>query len=358
MASWYRGTLRFGLRREEESSAGSARAGRRKSKAGQEPPATPCPKPLLTSFLSFRCILFFILPIMSTDKTVGILGGGQLGRMLAHPAALLSIPLLILDSGANTPAKQVILPPAGHSSHVDGPFTSREHILELASKVDVLTVEIEHVDADVLDEVERAGKVEVHPSPQTIKVIQDKYEQKRYLVEREVAVADFLPVERSATDPSVVERSIQQAARELGLPLMLKARTLAYDGRGNFVLKETDAAAIGRALDFLGDRPLYAERWAPFDREIAVMVVRTPTGEVASYDPVETVHEDSILRLVLCPLRAGGKDVNIRAKQLAEKAVSCLHGAGIFGVEMFLMPDSACNLPASPLAYMPDLTPS
>lgn len=278
-----------------------------------------------------------------SNPTVGILGGGQLGRMLAHPASLLSIPLLILDSGSQTPAKQVTLPPPPHTAHIDGPFNSRSHILELASKVDVLTVEIEHVDADVLEEIEREGKVEVHPSPKTIKVIQDKYEQKKYLVEREVAVAEFVPVER-ATD---VEGSIKQAAEELGLPLMLKARTLAYDGRGNYVLKDTSSAAISQALEFLGDRPLYAEKWAPFTKEIAVMVVRTPTGEVASYDPVETVHEDSILRLVLCPLRAGGKDVNVRAKELAEKAVACLHGAGIFGVEMFLMPDStSCFLPS------------
>ena len=255
--------------------------------------------------------------------------------MLAHPAALLHIPLLILDSGDATPAKQVILPPAGHDGHLDGPFTSRPHILSLATKVDVLTVEIEHVDATVLQEIEDGGKVEVHPAPKTIKIIQDKYEQKRFLVDNKVQVADFVGVERD-TD---VEQSIKDAATELGLPLMLKARTLAYDGRGNFVLKSVDKQDIDNALAYLGDRPLYAEKWAPFSKEIAVMVVRTPSGEVQSYDPVETVHEDSVLRLVLAPLRAG-RGVNERAKELAERAVGSLSGAGIFGVELFLMPDS------------------
>ncbi|KAL7413431.1 hypothetical protein BDY24DRAFT_390164 [Mrakia frigida] len=274
---------------------------------------------------------------MSNQKTVGILGGGQLGRMLAHPASLLSIPLLVLDSGAATPAKQVILPPSGHTSHIDGPYNSRPHIISLASKVDVLTVEIEHVDATVLQEIENEGKVEVHPSPKTIKIIQDKFEQKKFLVENGVDVAEFVGVEREGGE-GVVEASIIEAAEQLGLPLMLKARTLAYDGRGNFVLKSIEKKNIEEALEYLGDRPLYAEKWAPFSKEIAVMVVRTPSGEVRSYDPVETVHEESVLRLVLCPLRAG-RGVNEMAKELAERAVGSLWGAGVFGVELFLMPD-------------------
>lgn len=277
--------------------------------------------------------------------------------MLAHPAALLGVPLLILDSGDATPAKQVITPPAPHATHIDGPFNSRPHILDLASKVDILTVEIEHVDASVLDEISKEGKVEVHPSPRTIRIIQDKYEQKRHLESHGVAVAEFVPVERHATDAddvSVVTASIEEAAKELGLPLMLKARTLAYDGRGNHLLKSTSKADVDAALATLGDRPLYAEKLKPFVKEIAVMVVRTPKGEVAAYDPVETVHEESILRLVLCPLRAG-LGVNERAMALAEKAVACLDGAGIFGVEMFLMPDGQPILPSFFL-LAPELT--
>jgi len=135
---------------------------------------------------------------MAPRKTVGILGelgfkarascmaaahvtgGGQLGRMLAHPAALLGIPLLILDSGSYTPAKQVLLAPQ-NTSHPDGAFTSESHIRELARQCDVLTVEIEHVNADVLEQVEKEGLCEVQPSPGTIRLIQDKYLQKEYL---------------------------------------------------------------------------------------------------------------------------------------------------------------------------------
>lgn len=259
--------------------------------------------------------------------------------MLTHPAALLNIPLLILDKGEYTPAKQTLLAPTS-LAHPDGPFTSEPHIRELAAACDVLTVEIEHVNADVLEAVEKEGLCEVQPSPATIRLIQDKYLQKKYLAERGIPVAPFAVVEQST------EANVKAVAGELGLPVMLKARTLAYDGRGNSPLKSTDSAAINKSLEFLGDRPLYAEGWVPFVKEVAVMVVRNKAGEVRSYDAVETIHRDSILRVCLAPLRSGtapgaevDTGVNDKARQLAEKAVATLDGAGIFGVEMFLLED-------------------
>jgi phosphoribosylaminoimidazole carboxylase len=252
--------------------------------------------------------------------------------MLTHPAALLSIPLLILDSGPSTPAKQTLL-----GEHVDGPFTSESHIRDLARRCDVLTVEIEHVNADVLEAVEKEGLCEVQPSPGTIRLIQDKFLQKEYLAQRGIPVAPFAKL---PSDPET--KDVEELAGKLGLPMMLKARTLAYDGRGNAPLKSTSAGNINAALKHLGDRPLYAEGWAAFVKEVAVMVVRNKEGEVRSYDAVETVHRESILRVCLAPLRANGKGmegVNARARELAEKAVATLEGAGIFGVEMFLLED-------------------
>jgi phosphoribosylaminoimidazole carboxylase len=258
--------------------------------------------------------------------------------MLAHPAALLGIPLLILDSGDYTPAKQVSAPPSTHTAHPDGPFTSASHIRQLAKDCDILTVEIEHVDADVLEEVEKEGLCEVQPSPWTIRLIQDKYLQKKHLQERGLAVAPFEAVPSNPT-----AEDFDNLSKTLGLPLMLKSRTLAYDGKGNAPLESADASAVSTALARLGrDKPLYAEAWAPFVKEVAVMVVRNVAGDVRSYDAVETIHKDSILRVCFAPLRVSGKemmDVNKRAKELAEKAVETLQGAGIFGVEMFLMED-------------------
>jgi phosphoribosylaminoimidazole carboxylase len=264
--------------------------------------------------------------------------------MLTHPAALLGIPLLILDSGTYTPAKQTLLPPP-NTSHPDGPFTSESHIRELAKQCDILTVEIEHVNADVLEAVEKEGLCEVQPSPRTIRLIQDKYLQKQYLAERGIPVAPFGVLPCNPT-----EEDVKRQVESLGLPIMLKARTLAYDGRGNSPLSSTTSEDIQASLKHLGDRPLYAEGWAPFVKEVAVMVVRNKEGKVKSYDAVETVHRDSILRVCLAPLRARGKGmegINERARNLAEKAVGLLEGAGIFGVEMFLLENGTFPLPRS-----------
>ncbi|KAJ7815966.1 phosphoribosylaminoimidazole carboxylase [Mycena olivaceomarginata] len=262
-----------------------------------------------------------------SDKVVGILGGGQLGRMLAAAASLLNIKIVILDVGEHAPAKQVLAPTSSQYAHIDGSFTDQARIRELAAKVDVLTVEIEHVDADALAQ---ADGCEIHPSPGTIKLIQDKLAQKQHLQSRGCPVSDYIAVD------STVE-SIHAAAKKLGLPLMLKSRTLAYDGRGNFVLRDLDEAPA--ALAALGNRPLYAEKWVPFTHEIAVMVVRSTSGEVRAYPVVETVHKENVCHLVFAPLRTRDATLSRRAQVVAEDAIKTFEGAGVFGVEMFLMND-------------------
>jgi phosphoribosylaminoimidazole carboxylase len=245
--------------------------------------------------------------------------------MLAASASLLNVEVLFLDVGAQAPAKQVL----ASAEHIDGSFSDSSKIRELASKVDILTVEIEHVNVEVLESIEREGKVSVQPTPATIRTIQDKYIQKEHLISHNVRVAESVPVASNVG-------AIQDAGRTMGYPLMLKSRTLAYDGRGNFVVHSEDKAA--EALKALGDRPLYAERWAPFTKELAVMVVRGLDGEVKSYPVVETVHKNNICHLVFAPAREN-PGVTRAARKLAEDAVRTFTGAGVFGVEMFLMPD-------------------
>ncbi|KAJ7062798.1 phosphoribosylaminoimidazole carboxylase [Mycena amicta] len=242
-----------------------------------------------------------------SDKVVGILGGGQLGRMLAASASLLNIKVVILDIGEHGPAKQVVAPSSSHHAHLDGSFSDPAKIKELAQKVDILTVEIEHVDADAL---ELAGCV-THPSPRTIKLIQDKFAQKQHLKARGCPISEFVAVE------STIE-SIQAAANNLGLPLMLKSRTLAYDGRGNFVLRDISQAA--EALAALENRPF-------------------TSGEVKAYPVVETVHKENICHLVFAPLRSRDPTLSRRAQSGAMDAIKTFDGAGVFGVEMFLMQD-------------------
>jgi phosphoribosylaminoimidazole carboxylase len=253
--------------------------------------------------------------------------------MLAASASLLNQKVIILDTGEHGPAKQVVAPTEPHLVHLDGSFADPTKIRELAKKVDVLTVEIEHVDAAALEEIRLSAEgknLDIHPSPSTIQIIQDKFRQKQHLSSHNLPVSEFVEVE------STVD-SISHAAQKLGLPLMLKSRTLAYDGRGNFVVRELRQAE--EAIAALGDRPLYAEKWVPFLKEIAVMVVRTVDGEVQSYPVVETVHKDNVCHLVFAPLRSRDPSLSPRARSVAENAVKSFTGAGIFGVELFLMDD-------------------
>ncbi|KAI0829184.1 phosphoribosylaminoimidazole carboxylase [Trametes gibbosa] len=255
--------------------------------------------------------------------------------MLAASASLLNIDVVVLDVGDHTPAKQVVAPRTSERAHIDGSFTNPAKIRELAARVDVLTVEIEHVDVGVLEDIASKIPLGVHPSPFTIKTIQDKYIQKEHLRASGCPVSDFLPVE------STVD-AVRAAGERLGLPFMLKSRTLAYDGRGNFVVRELSQAQ--EAISTLGNRPLYAEKWVPFAREIAVMVVRTRSGEVLSYPAVETVHKENVCHLVFAPLRSHDPSIAGRARTVAENAVKTLQGAGVFGVEMFLMGDGSVYL--------------
>ncbi|KAI0302122.1 Phosphoribosylaminoimidazole carboxylase [Russula brevipes] len=241
-----------------------------------------------------------------------------------------NIPVVILDVGAHAPAKQIVAPTAPHLAHVDGSFSDPQHIRELAARVDVLTVEIEHINVDVLEDVQFKGEVEVHPSPSTIRIIQDKFRQKEHLRSHTLPIAPFLEIEPTA-------QGIKDAAASLGLPLMLKSKTLAYDGRGNFALR--DLSQVQDALNFLSDRPLYAEKWVPFTSEIAVMVVRTAAGQTFPYPAVETIHKNNICHLVFAPFRSRDHQIAIRAQDIAERAVKSLSGAGVFGVEMFLLED-------------------
>lgn len=251
--------------------------------------------------------------------------------MLAASASLLDVKVVILDVGETGPAKQVVSPSAPHLSHVDGSFTDPQKIRELADKVDVLTVEIEHVDVTTLQQVQessRGSALAIHPSPFTVYTIQDKFRQKEHLSSHGSPISEYTAVEST-------EDSVRGATEKLGLPLMLKSRTLAYDGRGNFVIR--NLFDINEAISALGNRPLYAEKWVPFTKEIAVMVVRTTDGDVASYPVVETIHKNNICHLVFAPLRSRDATLSHRARSVAEAAVKTFTGAGVFGVEMFLM---------------------
>ncbi|KAF2267423.1 phosphoribosylaminoimidazole carboxylase [Lojkania enalia] len=257
------------------------------------------------------------------DRKVGVLGGGQLGRMLNEAANRYNIRVNVLDTAAS-PAKQI----SAHDGHIEGSFKEAEAVRKLAQASDVLTVEIEHVDTDMLEEVSK--DVEVEPHWRTLRIIKDKFAQKKHLMDHGVAVAESRDV--AGAD----EEAFKDVGKDFGYPYMLKSKTEAYDGRGNFVVKSEDD--ITKARKTLGNRPLYAERWANFRMELAVMVVKTKDG-VLTFPTVETIHEDNICKLTYAPPRKVSKETAAKAQELAKKAIGAFEGKGVFGVEMFLLKD-------------------
>jgi phosphoribosylaminoimidazole carboxylase len=276
---------------------------------------------------------------------VGVLGGGQLGRMLVEAANRLNIEVAVLDS-ENAPAKQINR--IASDKHVTGSFAKASDVKELASRCDVLTYEIEHVDTKVLEELEGEKAFidgtewgRIQPSWRTVRVIQDKFLQKQHLAKFGIATAKSIAVGTSHP------QGLKDIADQLGYPLMLKSRTEAYDGRGNYPIKSVSDIEPG--LNALKDRPLYAEKWAHFKMELAVMVVKTAQEEsieswessTLAYPTVETIHEDSICKLVYVPPRDISKKVTQAAQDLARRAVSTFLGTGVFGVELFLLADDS-----------------
>lgn len=259
---------------------------------------------------------------------------------MVEAAHRLNLSTVLLDTPLDAPAKQLN---ALHT-HVQGSFTDAQAIHELATKCDIITAEIEHVDTYILEELEKpeyqatklgGKKVEIQPDWKTIRTIQDKYLQHQLLIDNGVSTADVLSI--SAPTDEV----LRNTGTVLGYPYMLKSRTLAYDGRGNFAVNSEQD--IPEALSQLGDRPLYAEKWVHFKMELAVMVVRGK-DTIMAYPVAETVHEQSILRVCYVPARGVSKDVQDRARKLAERAVSLFPGKGVFGVEMFLMDDGTLSV--------------
>ncbi|EQC38033.1 AIR carboxylase [Saprolegnia diclina VS20] len=269
---------------------------------------------------------------LPNTPTVGCLGGGQLGRMMGYAAHRLGVKLVCLDpAGDASPAGQV-------TSTVAGAFTDAAAIEALAAKVDVLTVEIEHVNAQTLRALQASHpKLQIHPSPDTIALIQDKYAQKVFCRDVDVPLGPFTVVD-SAAD------AVGAGAR-YGYPFMLKSRHWSYDGKGNAVVASEAAipSAIAALAPTMGAGKLYAEKWVPFTKELAVMVVRQG-GDVRAYPVVETTQANNICHTVLAPAVLPDASLHAAATAMATKVVAALSGNGIFGVEMFLTSENTLLL--------------
>jgi 5-(carboxyamino)imidazole ribonucleotide synthase len=255
---------------------------------------------------------------MEKRETIGIVGGGQLGRMLTLAALPLGFKVIVLNPTPNSPAAQV------GAEEIIADFYDQAALSSLAEKSDYITIEIEHLDAEILAMLSAQGKL-INPSPQTIKLIQDKLLQKQFLEKAGIPVAPFIEI----TD----KKSAKTAFSKFGSQMLIKARLGAYDGRGNMVI--LDSSDIDKALELFAGQKLYAEALVPFTKELAVMVVRSIDSEIAIYPIVETIHQRNICVEVIAPAQITDKQ-RTEAELIALKVAELFDGAGAFGIEMFL----------------------
>ena len=256
------------------------------------------------------------MSITLPGPTLGVVGGGQLGRMLAEAAAPLGVEVIVLDPTPECPASTVA------RDQIVAAFDDPDGIRALAARADALTFEIELADPDVLAAASADHGVPVHPDPNTLETIQDKLVQTEALADAGIPVPEFAAV-------ATVE-GVQRLVEEFG-GVMLKAREGGYDGRGNVPVHDPSAAAD--ALAAIGTDAM-AERFVDFERELAVMGLKGADGDTRTYPVTETIHREEILRESVTPARADD-EVIARAEAVASDVLELLDGRGAYGIELF-----------------------
>ena len=256
-------------------------------------------------------------------KILGIIGGGQLGMMIAEAAKKMPkeiSKIIVVDPTENCPAAQV------GAEQIVADFKDKDAIVDLANKSDIITYEIESGDSNVLKSVEKYA--EINPSPETLRIIQDKFLQKSFLQENNIPVPEFIEINEID--------EVRKGLEKFGYPALLKARRDAYDGRGNYKIDSEDQ--IQKAFDYFKGQKLMLEKFVPFKMEVSVIAARNTKGQIKTFPLVENIHEENILRETIAPARVSSQ-VTEKAEKIASQTMDVLKGAGVFGIEMFVTQD-------------------
>lgn len=262
-------------------------------------------------------------PRRAAVSTLGIVGGGQLAKMTAQAATQLGCEVVVLERSSDFPAHAL------DTRWIQGDWDDPAKLLELAAEVDVVSLENEFVSPVALRAVEQAGHV-LRPSVATMALVQDKLIQKRTFAAAELPLPRFEAVE--------APEDVARVAAAAGWPLVLKRRTLGYDGKGNATVRsEAEVEGAWRKLAG-GPGRVYAEEYCLFVLELAAIVVRGLDGGVREYPVVETENREHVCRVVRAPARVEAR-VAAEAARVARAAVEAIQGVGAFGVEMFLTRD-------------------
>ncbi len=253
-------------------------------------------------------------------KKIGIIGGGQLGKMMILDGKRLDTWFSILDPTEHCPAHSIA------DKHIVADFEDVDAILRLAEDVDVVTYEFEHISVKALQILEQEGH-KVYPSSETLLHIQNKLVQKRWLAQHQIPVPAFLPVE-SLED-------IYAAGEQLSYPLILKTCTGGYDGKGNAVIPDREAAPQAYEALGAGKLPLMVEECVDFEKEVSILACGSANGEMSVFPVAENVHKNSILDETTVPARIS----EATAQEAMEVAKACLHAfkaCGMLCMELFV----------------------
>ena len=270
---------------------------------------------------------------MSFPK-LGILGGGQLGKMLCQAASCWELPIYALDTSIGFPAGPYC------RGFQEGSFKNHDDVVGFGRQMDILTIEIEHVNTDALRVLQAEGKT-VHPDPRALDIIKDKGLQKQFYAEHNIPTSPF----QLFTDENAVLSAIKSGA--LTLPFVQKSRTAGYDGKGVAVIKnEADLSTK------LLDGPCMIEDLVEMDKEIAVVVARNESGEIRTFDPVEMEFNPiaNLVEFLICPSTISELHAQT-CINLAEKIISAYDICGLLAVEFFL--DTQGNILVNEVAPRP-----
>ncbi len=247
---------------------------------------------------------------------IGILGGGQLGRMLALAGYPLDITCRFLEPARESSAAQV-------GERIQGEFEDYRILYEFARGLDVVTYEFESVPVESARWL--ADRLPVWPPPQALAVAQDRIAEKTFFASHGIPVPPFASVTTSA--------EFETAIQKIGLPAVLKTTRFGYDGKGQAVLR--DRADVEKSWELLGGRSLILEGFVPFQRELSIVAVRGLAGELAFYPLVENIHREGILRRTIAPATQLHPTFQTKAEEYARKTLEALQYVGVLAIELF-----------------------
>jgi 5-(carboxyamino)imidazole ribonucleotide synthase len=260
----------------------------------------------------------------SEPFTLGLLGGGQLAKMTAQEAYKMGLRVAVIEHGADSPAGMMT------KKEFPGGWKNPEDLEAFIQASDIITLENEFIDPDILDVI--AERRLVFPTPDTMRLVQDKFIQKQTFAAVGVPTPHFAEI--------TSKQDLVDFGQKHGYPFVAKTRKFGYDGYGNATIKrETEIDMVWRRfMEGEDPRPLLAESFVTFTKELAVMVARNKRGEIAVYPCVQTIQQGHICVTVLAPAPIE-PELQKRAQEIAVACVETINGVGVFGIEMFLTTD-------------------